>query len=37
VTFLGAASVMAIVTLLPCYIPVRRTMRMDSMVALRLE
>jgi putative ABC transport system permease protein len=37
VTFLGAASVMAIVTVLASYIPARRAMRMDPMVALRLE
>lgn len=36
-TFLGAALLMAIVTFLACYIPTRRAMHVDPMIALRYE
>ena len=36
-TYVGVAMVMAAVTLLACYIPTRRAMRVDPMEALRYE
>jgi predicted permease len=37
VTYLGVAVVMILITLLACYIPTRRAMRVDPMTALRYE
>jgi putative ABC transport system permease protein len=37
VTFFSAAAIMAVVTLLACYIPTRRAMRVDPLIALRYE
>jgi len=36
-TFVGAALFMTLITFLACYIPTRRAMRVDPMIALRYE